>query len=355
MNSAQASRRDLLKAFAATGTGALLPFGISRAQVSSTPRAKPGPIDVHHHMTSPGYVKAMQKDMAATGFNLRPWTPATSLETMDKHGIATAMLSPIQRLVMDSMSDRSERARTLVRENNEYGAQAVKDHPTRFGLFAALPLPDTDGSLREIEYAFDVLKADGIGLMTCVAGRYPGDAAFAPVFDELARRQAVVYFHPTAAPCAYALPEIPAATLEFPFDTTRAVASLLFAGTFARCRAIRFIFSHAGGTVPFLAERIARLASAKPAYHERLPEGVIPELKRLYYDTALSANRFAFRALLELVLPSNVLFGSDYPFAPEPTMTATIKGLGELGLSAGDLRAIERENALALFPGLGAR
>jgi aminocarboxymuconate-semialdehyde decarboxylase len=127
--------------------------------------------------------------------------------------------------------------------------------------------------------------------------------------------------------------------------------SLLFGGTFTRCPNIRFIFSHAGGTAPFLAERIGRLA-ARPEYKAKLPNGVVPELKRLYYDTALSANRFAFRSLLELAACDHVVFGSDYPFAPEATMTATVHGLQELGLDAADLRLIERDNALALLPRL---
>ena len=169
------------------------------------------------------------------------------------------------------------------------------------------------------------------------------------MFDELDRRGAVVYFHPTDAPCSQCLPEIPAATLDFPFDTTRAVVSLLYSGTFARCRDIRFVFSHAGGTVPFLAERIARLG-ARPGFRETVPNGVLPELERLYYDTALSANWLAFRSLLELVTPDKVLFGSDYPFAPEATMAATVRGLIELGLDSDVLRGIERDNALALFP-----
>jgi len=182
-----------------------------------------------------------------------------------------------------------------------------------------------------------------------VLDKYPGEEAWAPVFDELNRRKAVVYFHPTGAPCCAAHGiGIPAATLEFPFDTTKAVTSMLFAGTFARCRDIRFIFSHAGGTVPFLAQRIARL-QVRPEFKASIPDGVMFELKRLFFDTALSANEFAFSALLKLVAPQQVLFGSDYPFAPETTMTATVKGLSDLGLPPDVLQAIERTNALRLF------
>jgi predicted TIM-barrel fold metal-dependent hydrolase len=225
------------------------------------------------------------------------------------------------------------------------------DHPNRFGVFASLPLPDIEGSLREIAYALDELKSEGIGLLTNYDGKYPGDPAFAPVFEELNRRKAVVYFHPAQAPCCAAHGiGVPAATLDFPFDTTKAITSMLFAGTFARCRDIRFIFSHAGGTVPFLAERIARL-QVRPEFRAAVPDGVMFELKRLFFDTALSANELAFSALLKLVAPDQVLFGSDYPFAPETTMTATVKGLAELGLPAEVLRAIERTNALKLLGG----
>jgi predicted TIM-barrel fold metal-dependent hydrolase len=239
--------------------------------------------------------------------------------------------------------------RLLTRECNDYAARIGLEHPGRFGVFASLPLPDVEGSLREIVYALDELKADGIGLLTNYDGKYPGDPQFAPVFDELNRRSAVVYFHPTEAPCCHMHNlGIPAATLEFPFDTTKAVTSLLFSGTFARCRNIRFVFSHAGGTIPFLAEPIARL-EVRPEFRASVPDGVMFELKRLYFDTALSANQLAFSALLKLVAPEQVLFGSDHPFAPESTMAATVKGLSELGLAANVLLGIERTNAQRLL------
>ncbi|MDH3234622.1 MAG: amidohydrolase [Alphaproteobacteria bacterium] len=308
-------------------------------------------IDTHHHILPPDYVAEVGGERIGAlilAGRVPDWSPEASIEAMDRNGIATVVTSMSAPGVW--FGDDAQ-AKRLCRHCNDYAATIREAHPKRFGVFASLPLPDVDASLAEIEYALDDLTADGIGLLTSYGDRYPGDPAFAPVFDELDRRGAVVYFHPTNAPCSQCLPEIPAATLDFPFDTTRAVVSLLFNGTFTRCPNIRFIFSHAGGTVPFLAERIARLA-ARPEYKEALPEGVLPVLARQFYDTALSANALAFASLLALVAPEQVLFGSDFPFAPEATMTGTVKGLAALGLEADVLRGIERENALALFPHL---
>lgn len=309
----------------------------------------PHRIDVHHHILPPNYVRIVGDDRIGpllVAGKTPVWTPQHSIEAMDRNGIEKAITSiSAPGLWFGDV----ETTRRLTRECNDYAAKIRLDHPGRFGVFASLPLPDVETSLREIAYALDELNADGIGLLTNYDGRYPGDPVFAPVFDELNRRKAVVYFHPTEAPCcAMHGVGVPAATLEFPFDTTKAVTSMLFAGTFSRCRDIRFIFSHAGGTVPFLAERIARL-QVRPEFKASVPDGVMFELKRLFFDTALSANELAFSALLKLVAPEQVLFGSDYPFAPETTMTATVKGLSELGLPADVLQAIERTNALKLF------
>lgn len=313
----------------------------------------PHRIDVHHHILPPDYVEIVGDDRIGPlilAGRTPEWTPEMSIEAMDRNGIATAVTSISAPGLWFGDSEETIK---LCRHCNEYAAEIARAHPGRFGVFASLPLPDVEASLAEIDYALDTLKADGIGLLTSYGDRYPGDPAFAPVFDELDRRGAVVYFHPTNAPCSQCLPEIPAATLDFPFDTTRAIVSLLFGGTFARCQNIRFIFSHAGGAAPYLAERIARLG-ARPGFKEKVPNGVVPELRRLYYDTALSANWLAFRSLFELVAPAHVLFGSDYPFAPEATMTATVKGLIELGLDDDVLRGIERDNALGLFPHMAA-
>lgn len=311
-----------------------------------------GAIDIHHHILPPAYMTALGGRLGPQGLFGSPpqWSPAISIEAMDRNGIGAAITSISAPGVW--FGDVAEACR-LARECNEYAAQMKCDFPRRFGLFATLALPDVETSLREIDYAFGALAADGVVLMTNYDGRYPGEEAFRPVFDELNRRKAVVFFHPTIGPYKNPLAHIPVPSLEFPFDTTRAIVSLLYSGTLARCRDIRFIFSHAGGAVPFLAQRIARL-TARPEFKQAVPDGVLAELGRLYFDTALSANLFAFDPMRRLVPVSNILFGSDYPHAGEPTMTATLKGVDELGLKAGEIGAVRAGNATVLFPHLVA-
>jgi predicted TIM-barrel fold metal-dependent hydrolase len=271
---------------------------------------------------------------------------------MDRNGISAAVTSfgPPGFWFGDI-----EETRKLVRDCNDYSANLRRDYPDRFGMFAVLPFPDVDLALKEIEYVFDVLHADGVQLMTNCRNEYPGDPKFAPVFDELNRRKAVVYFHPI--PAEYGTPildHFPPATLEFVFDTTRAVMSLLFEGTLARCPDVSFVFSHAGGTIPFLAERLARL-TVREDFKKAVPNGVIPELSRLYFDTALSTNKFIFGSLQLLLKPGHILFGTDFPQAPESTTVSSLKGLNELGLGSTELRGILHDNSAKLFPNLGRK
>jgi predicted TIM-barrel fold metal-dependent hydrolase len=222
-------------------------------------------------------------------------------------------------------------------------------------MFASLPLPDTRASLLALNYALDVLHAEGIVLMTNYRDRYLGSPDFAPIFDEMNRRRTVVYVHPTTCGCNVdVLPDNPVCLIEFPHDSTRTITSLLFSGTFSRCPDIRFIFSHAGGTLPFLANRIATIVALDRHLAAQTPDGVMPVFKRLYYDTAGAANPMSFGALMQLVTPRSVLLGTDFPFIPEPGMKATVAGLRQVGLDEAAVRAIEGENAVALFPRLGA-
>jgi predicted TIM-barrel fold metal-dependent hydrolase len=313
---------------------------LARRGPAQTP-PRPFRIDIHHHHSSPEY-RASVADPAAQQFP--PWSPAQSIDVMDRGGVEKSILSVSLPGVWFG---NVQQARRLARMMNDYGAQMARDFPGRFGLFAALPLPDAEGSLREIEYAYGTLKAAGIGLLTSYDGKYLGDAAFAPVWEELNRRRAVVYTHPLTPACCGALDySLGPGAIEWATDTTRTIASLLFTGAAARYPDIRWIFSHGGGTFPFLLSRFQREAQTQKGVDQRLPRGLMYELRRFYYDTAQANTRGALSALLEMVPASQVLYGSDYPFRTFEEVTG---GLAAYGFSPGDLRAIERENALVLL------
>lgn len=309
-------------------------------------------IDVHHHLLPPLYMRALGDRIGPQGLLGPPpkWDASVSLEAMDRNGIAAAVTSIS---APGFWFGDTQEAQKLVRHCNDYAATLRRDHAGRFGMFAGLPLPAVEESLGEIEHACGSLDTDGFGMFTSYDGEYPGAPRFQPVFEELDRRHAVVFFHPTTPAYGHFPGDIPVPTLEFPFETTRAIVSLLYSGTLARFRNIRFIFAHAGGALPFLVQRIARL-TVRPEFQKHVPDGVAAELGRLYFDIALSANRFALGPLQLLVEPTHILFGSDFPHAGEPTMSATVTGLQELELGR-DLAAVERDSASQLFPRLFTR
>ena len=311
-----------------------------------------GRIDTHHHIYPPKYLADAEDAIRrATHVHFKAisqWTPAQSLDAMDRDGIATAIVSISPSVWFGDIAA----TRKIAREWNAYAADLARDHKGRFGLFATLPLPDVDASLAEIAHALDVLGAVGFGLVTNYGDKWPGDEAFTPVFDELNRRKAVVYFHPTESPAfENIIPNVPPPMIEFPFDTTRAIVSLLFGGTFARCPDIRWIFSHGGGALPMLAARIARVAGNREDLSAKVPNGVMPVLKSLYYDIAGINHPIPFNAIRDLVGPSQLLFGTDYPFW-SPHVAVEI--LDDLGVPGTERQRIERENALGLLPHLAS-
>ena len=313
----------------------------------------PHRIDTHHHIVPPKYyARQPERIMAAAGRNagIPTWTPAKAIEAMDRCGIATAVTSISAPGVW--FGDAKESCE-ICRDCNEFAAGMAHDHRGRFGVFAALPMLDVEGSLREIEHAFGVLKADGVGLVTNYEDLWPGEARFAPIFNELNRRKAVVYFHPTTSNCCLnLLPGVTPAVIEFPFDTTRAIISLLFSGTFARCPDIRWIFSHGGGALPMLAGRVSAIVKAQKHLVEHVPHGAMHEFKKLNYDTVSVFDPVGFNAVKAMVGVPKMLFGTDFPYwEPE----ANISALTAQDLTPAELRAIERDNALALIPTLATR
>jgi predicted TIM-barrel fold metal-dependent hydrolase len=273
------------------------------------------------------------------------WTPATALEDMDGSGVSTVITSIAP--AGDVLSDPSTAVR-LSRECNEYAARLVVDHPGRFGMFAMIPLPNIDATLHEIEYAFDTLKADGIAMYTSYGDKWLGDPMFTPVLEELDRRKAVVYTHPTSANCCRNLvADVPDTAIEFGTDTTRAIARMVFGGAARRYPNIRIIFSHAGGTMPFLIERFTNLAKSG-RFVQQLPQGFLGEARKFYYDTAQSSNPAAMSALTKVIPVSQIVFGTDFPFR---TAAQHVMGLKECGMfSPQDLEGIDRENLVRLLP-----
>ena len=236
---------------------------------------------------------------------------------------------------------------------HQYAANLERDHKGRFRSFAVIPLPDTEGSLREIEYALDVLKAEGIALWTSYSDKYLGDPAFLPVFEELNRRKAVVYTHPGVPDCCASLVKgVPVSTLEYAHDTTRTIVSLVFgeAQTALKCPDVQFIWSHSGGTLPFLTSRFVELAN-RPRDKERFPNGPLPIFRKFFYEVAQGNTPGQLAALMQMVPVSQVMLGSDYPFRQG---IEAVEGITNYKFSAADLKAIESENAIRVMPRLRA-
>jgi predicted TIM-barrel fold metal-dependent hydrolase len=318
------------------------------AEANQGTNANPRRIDVHHHMLPPEYASLTRErilEITSGDTTVLEWTPDVTLEQMEQSGVASSILS---LPVPGAWYKGKENSRKLARISNEYGARLSKDYPGRFGMFAALPLPDVDGSFAEIEYSFDTLGADGAYLQTSYDDKWPGDPAFAPVFDELNRRKAIVFVHPTEpCCCANLIPGIPSNVIEFVFDTTRAITSFLVNGTFAHCPDIRFIFCHSGGTMPVLAARINGFFQARSALASRVPNGVLYELKKLNYDIANATNPSSLAALMNLVPTTQILWGSDFPYR---AVGPTANGWDNYQVSDEIKRAVNRDNALKLFP-----
>jgi len=340
----RASRRAFLAGMAALGSGVAVAGHMAEAQVATTKAA--GRIDVHHHLTPPGYIT----ELGPGGKNmLEPptlgWTPAKAIEEMDQGGVSTSITSITTPGLWFGEAASAQR---LARGCNDYAAKLVSDYPRRFGMFVNLPIPDIEGSLKEIAYGLDDLKADGVSLFTSYGDKWLGDPAFDPVFEELNRRKAVVYTHPTLNDCCRNLvPGIINSAIEYGTDTTRAIARMVFSGTSQKFPDIKLIWSHAGGTMPYLVGRLTRM-SETPKYATLLPKGFLSEAQRFYYDTAQAASVPAMMALKAVAPMPHILFGTDFPYL---TAAPQVKGLIDSKVfSAEELAGIEWGNFRTLIP-----
>jgi 6-methylsalicylate decarboxylase len=305
-------------------------------------------IDVHAHLIPPFYraalIAAGRGPSISGGFP--QWSPAMALEQMDEHSIAAAILSVSQPGV--HFGDDAS-ARSLARRFNEYMVRLNADNAGRLGSFAVLPLPDVAGAVAEIDYALDVLKLDGIGVLASYGEQFLGDDRFDPLLEKLNARGAVTFVHPNLHPSARGLNlGVPAWVVEYPFDTTRAVVNLVLSGKRRRYPNIRFILAHAGGTIPFLAWRIAAAPQIDKRYASLSSDDIRADLRSFWYETAQAPGVETFGALSHVAVPERILFGSDWPYCLSSVTAAMIGALNQV--DAEQRRGVESANALNLFP-----
>jgi predicted TIM-barrel fold metal-dependent hydrolase len=333
--------------------------------MSVEPASAPWRVDVHAHILSPSYLAEVTPSMPRMYGQLWPdWSAPTALERMDRWGIAAQVVSLTEPGLRPVDPDRRG---AVARRCNEEMAELVAAYPARFGALAALPLPDVAGSVAEVAYALDHLGLDGVAVLSSEGGLYIGDPVMEDLMAALDRRSAWVMIHPGRIQ-ELAEGVLPPMAIEFPFDVTRAAVNLIVRGVPRRYPNIRWFLAQAGGTLPFLASRIAAfMAMPGPMKSDTgmpdsalamTPADVLDAVSHFYFDTTLATGRSAMRSVLEVTTRDHVLYGSDLPFGryamgggrggsdPSPELSETF--------SATERRGVDRHHALAHFPRLAA-
>jgi len=354
------SRRELMAALATASAALALPaVGRAQPQEKNGQSNKSGPkhrgvIDTHFHFWAPEYAQLSREWGEAHHSPADPriaqWSPQVALEEMDRGGVQAAMLS-LASIREGFWGVDAQKATNIIRACDDFAAKMMSDHKGRFGLFAPLNMIDIGSSLKEAEYALDQVKADGIGIQSSANGRYPGDPYYNPLWEELNRRKAVVFFHGPVPDCCGALkvgPGVNPAVGEVTFDMTRAVMSLLANGALVRYRDIKWLFAYGGGATPYIAGRMDAFFKTAKNLQEIAPNGVMAELQRLHYDTVNVTAAPSFAALTKLAPMSQITYGTDFPYFANDQLDA----LDQRGLSAKDLAAIHAGNAKRLIPRL---
>jgi predicted TIM-barrel fold metal-dependent hydrolase len=311
-----------------------------------------GKIDVHFHLIPQFYREAVYEAVShspAGGIAFPDWSPALALDLMEKHEITVAMLSLAQPGVGFLAG---EKAVAFARKCNDYAAELIQQHPNHFGCFGLLPMHDTEAAITEARYCLETLHFEGISLFSSYGEKYLGDSSFDPLMSYLDSRDAVVHVHPALHPStkAVALPW-PGFMMEFVFDTTRAAVNMVFSGARRRYPNIRFILSHGGGTMPYIAWRLAVSPMIDPRLKQRSPQEILADFKSFWYDSALVPAPQPMGALSRVAAKERIIFGSDWPFCNEAVVAEEVKAFTAPDFLAADMVAmISRKNALQLFP-----
>ncbi|MDP4593792.1 MAG: amidohydrolase [Beijerinckiaceae bacterium] len=308
-----------------------------------------GKIDVHHHCL-PEFYKDVQRaaGIGGTAYQGFPeWTPEKSLALMDKLNIAATVFSFTSPGIF--FGDLVQ-TRELAVQFNDYLAGLKKQSGGRFGGFAFLPLPDVDAAIAEIGRVQDELGLEGVCLLTSVDDRYIGDRKFWPVYEELHKRKMVAFLHPCYPPGTEATGwDIPRMLIDYPFETTKVATNLIFNGVMEQLPDIKWILSHAGGTLPMLAHRIS-IFDTRTKFKDKYPKGALHYIRQFYFDTALSGAKPPLDALMAFADPARIVFGTDYPYVVAEVAESETRGFeAYAGWTAGQRAAIERSNAMSLF------
>jgi predicted TIM-barrel fold metal-dependent hydrolase len=309
-------------------------------------------IDVHSHPILPFGERAP----VGKGHKQPDWSVESALSYMEEHGISACVLSSPA-----SANDATgQEARDIARRTNEVLAEIVSKHPNRFGAVATLPGLDADGTLAEISYALDTLKLDGVTTTTSLNDTYLGEPQFDPWFEELNRRSATLFVHPTITKAAETLLNgLNASVIEFMFDTTRMITNMVVTGAKKRFSQIKIISTHGGGTIPYLVNRIQTLEhtfGVGPGRLELSSEEIREGIASFYYDLTAATSEAQLCAILKLVPVSQLLMGLDFPLMPKSSFAPAIADVGRYSaFSETDLPSISYANAFRLYPELAKR
>ncbi len=307
-------------------------------------------IDVHLHLIPQFYRDAVYEAGKGPAIGRYPdWSPQLALDLMDRHGIALAIASIAQPGVGFLPGDK---AADFARRCNDYAAELIAQHPTRLGCFGLVPMHGIDAAVAEVRYCLETLRFDGISLFASYGEKFLGDPWFDPLLRYLDANHTVVHIHPGLHPSSQSLTlPWPAFMIEYVFDTTRAAVNLLFSGALERLPHIRFILSHGGGALPYIAWRLSVAPMIDARLRQRSRAEIFAGLKTFWYDNALASGPQPMAALSRIAAKERIVFGSDWPFCNERVVTEEVADFTAPGFLAPDaLALIARDNALKLFP-----
>jgi aminocarboxymuconate-semialdehyde decarboxylase len=321
-------------------------------------------IDVHNHFYPPAYIEALRSGTS----NVRitedaegnPWLhypgdyniAVRGHRDIDYRARVLAELGvDTQVISLTTPGTHVESAVTAARQAslvNDAFAAVVRDHKGRFAPLATLPLNDPAASVRELERACTQLGMRGVMLFSNVNGVALADACYTPLYEAANSLDAVLHIHPTSPVGVEAMTDFWLMPLVgFLMDTTLAAAKLVFSGVPEKFPRIRWVLSHLGGAIPYLAERLDRGFHAFKECRANIARPPSEYLKQFYYDT-VNFDRDALRLAITFAGAEHILAGSDYPhqIGSIPAMLDSIRGLP---ISEADRAKILGGNAARLF------